>query len=185
MIEHKGAESEIQLLQTLNQAISEAPDFQSALTVALGKVCEFTNWDYGEVWIPYKDGTLLELSPACYINTDRDSAYVTALEQFRLCSEELILSPGIGLPGRVWSSQQSEWISDVSAQSETYFLRNQIALAFGIKTGFGVPILANHQGKAGVLVFFMLEVRAQDKRLIELAQAAATQLGALLQRSLV
>ena len=126
---------------------------------------------------------LLELSPACYINTDRDSAYVTALEQFRLCSEELILSPGIGLPGRVWSSQQPEWISNVSAQSETYFLRNQIALAFGIRAGFGVPILGNHQGKSAVLVFFMLEARELDRRLVELAQAAAGQLG-LLQYSL-
>ncbi len=184
MTEDKRAESEIQLSQTLSQAISEAPDFIGALTVAISKVCQLTNCDYGEAWIPYKDSTLLELSPAWYINTHRGSAYLPALEQFRLCSEAFVLSPGIGLPGRVWLSQQPEWICDVSAQSETYFLRNQIALAFGIRAGFGVPILGNHQGKSAVLVFFMLEVRELDRRLVELAQAAAAQLGLLLQHSL-
>lgn len=183
MTEHKRTESEIQMLQTLNQAMSEAPDFQTALTIALGLICEVTGWDYGEAWIPYEDGTLLELSPACYINTHRGSAYVPALEQFRLCSEAFILSPGAGLPGRVWSSGQPEWVYDVSVQSETYFLRNQIALAFGVKAGFGVPILANHQVLV-VLVFFMLSVRSEDKRLVELTRVAATQLGVLLQRFL-
>jgi len=62
-------------------------------------------------------------------------------------------------------------------------LRNQIALAFGVKAGFGVPILANHQVLV-VLVFFMLSVRSEDKRLVELTRVAATQLGVLLQRFL-
>jgi signal transduction protein with GAF and PtsI domain len=108
---------------------------------------------------------------------------VLALKQFRYCSEAFILSPDVGLPGRVYSSQQSEWLSDASAQSETYFLRNQIAKAFGIKAGFGVPILINCEVVV-VLVFFMLEVRAEDKQLIEFTQAAATQLGELLSRFL-
>ena len=56
------AEEEIQLLQTLTQAISEAPDFQSALSVAISKVCEATHWDFGEAWIKSADGTVLECS---------------------------------------------------------------------------------------------------------------------------
>ena len=176
MTEQKQA-SEIQFLQTLTQAISEAPDFIGALSVALSKVCEVTDWDYGEAWIPYRDGSLLELSSAWHINTHRGSAYLLALEQFRLCSEGFVFPPATGLPGRVWSSQQPEWISDVSAHSEIYFLRNQIAKAFGVKAGFGVPILVNQQVLA-VLVFFMSEARSEDRQLVELVQAAATQLGA-------
>ena len=67
--------------------------------------------------------------------------------------------------------------------SEIYFLRNQIAKAFGVKAGFGVPILVNQQVLA-VLVFFMSEARLEDRQLVELVQAAATQLGALLECSL-
>jgi signal transduction protein with GAF and PtsI domain len=176
MIEHKRVESENQRLQTLIQAIGEAPDFPSALTITLGKICELTDWDYGEAWIPSKDDKFLEISPAWYASNRRGSDFVHALEQFRLCSEGFIWFPGIGLPGRVWSSQQPEWICDASAQTETYFLRNQIAKAFGVRAGLGVPILANHNVLA-VLVFFMSEVRSEDRRLVELIVAAATQLG--------
>ena len=182
MTEGKAA-SEIQFLQTLTQAISEAPDFIDALSVALSKICEAPECDYGEAWIPYKNGRLLELSPAWHINTCKGSADLPALEQFRLCSEGFVFPPATGLPGRVWSSQQPEWILDVSAHSETYFLRNQIAKAFGVKAGFGVPILANQQVLA-VLVFFMSEARSEDRRLVELAQEAATQLGKLWEQSL-
>ena len=172
MTEHNLVEEEIKL-QTMTQAISEAPDFHTALSAALLQVCEVTGCDYGEAWIPCKDGMILELSPARYIST-REDVSATALELFRLCSEAFVLAPGTGLPGRVWSSQQPEWIPDVSAQSETYFLRNQIAKACGVKAGLGVPILANHQVLA-VLVFFMLSAREEDRQMVELATVAAIQ----------
>jgi hypothetical protein len=40
--------------------------------------------------------------------------------------------------------------------SESYFLRNQIAQAFGIGAGFGLPIIMNDQVSA-VLVFYRLK----------------------------
>lgn len=160
------------------QAIRAASNFQSTLTIALEHICKLTAWDYGEAWIPYSQD-ILELSPAWYRSTCKDSAYTYALEQFRLCSEKFILSPGIGLPGRVWSSQQSEWIYDVSTQSETYFLRNYIAKAFGIKTGLGVPILVRHQPIA-VLALFSLEARREDKQLIATIETLVTRVGTLL-----
>jgi len=129
------------LSSALNQAISEAPDFQAALTVTLRQICEFTNWDYGEAWVPSPDGLVLELSPAWYKSDQGDRTYLDGLEQFHHCSESLIFAPGVSLPGRVWSSQQPEWIADVLAQSENFLLRNQIAQAFDIKAAVGIPIL--------------------------------------------
>ena len=172
---------ETEVLQALSQAINEATfhnAFDTALTNALSQVCEVTGCDYGEAWIPSQDGTVLELSPFWYCRNP-DSKSVPAFEQFRICSEAFILSPSIGLPGRVWSSQQPEWIPDVSEHSETYFLRNLIAKACGVKAGFGVPILVNHQVIA-VLAFFMSQVRQEDKELIELVVAVATYLGEIL-----
>lgn len=181
MIESKRPEAEIQFLQTLTQAASETSDLYSAFTVALRKICEFTNWEYGEVWITNQARNLLKLSPAWYINTHKGIASVEALEQFRLCSEAFVLAPGCGLPGRVWLSQQPEWISDISTQSETYFLRHYIAKAFGVKAGFGVPIVVNYQVLA-VFAFFMLEPCAQNQQLVKLTVAAAAQLSEALGR---
>ena len=175
MTERRRTDEEIQFLQTLYQAVREAPDFHTALFVALTQVCEISGWDYGEVWIPCKNSMVLELSPVFYSSNHKGSNSL-ALKQFRLCSEAFILPPANGLAGRVWSSQQPEWIPDVSVQSEAYFLRNQIAKACGVKAGLGVPILAHDQVLA-VLVFFMSEVREEDSQLVELAVGVATHLG--------
>jgi hypothetical protein len=70
-------------------------------------------------------------------------------------------------------------MSDASAESETYFLRNQIAKAFGVKAGLALPILVNSQVRT-VVVFFMLEAAAEDKGLVELTQTAVMQLENLL-----
>ncbi len=170
------------LLSALNQAISEAPDFQAALTVTLRQICEFTGWDYGEAWVPSPEGLVLELSPAWYKSERGDRTYLDGLEQFHHCSESLIFAPGVSLPGRVWSSQQPEWMADVLAQSENFLLRNQITSAFGIKAAVGVPILTPHHHVLAVLVFGMSEVREADRQMVERAKGSVMQLGALFQR---
>ena len=174
MLNSKQSEAKIQMLQTLTRSIAKTTELDAVLTATLRTVCESINWDYGEAWIPNQDGKILELSPAWYVNPKRSIDRVSDLQKFRICSEAFILSPGVGLPGRVWSSQQPEWILDASVQSETYFLRHYIAKAFGIKTGLGVPILANDRVMA-VLLFFRSQICEQDPQLIELAIAAAAQ----------
>jgi hypothetical protein len=145
-------------LPSLIQVIDEAPDPERAIAPIIIQVCESTDWDYGEIWIPSDNSTVLELSPVWHIASD--TADLMSLAQFRLCSEGVVLSPGEGLPGRVWLSKQSEWIADATAESESYGLRNKLARAFDITVGFGVPIIANDQVQA-VLVFFKL-VRNYD-----------------------
>jgi hypothetical protein len=155
--------------------ISEAA---AILTDAIKQVCEETDWEYGEVWIPEADNTILEMSPASYISTQVDCDRELAWKQFRYCSEEFVLHPGEGLPGRVFSSQQPEWIVDVSIQSEFYFLRNQIAKAFGVKSALGVPVVEGHLQI--VLVFFMSKIWDENKQVIASTEAVAEQLKPLL-----
>lgn len=191
---------ELSLLQSLTQLINEAPDFQSALYVALCKVCQVTNWDYGEVWLPNSENTVLECSPAWYGNT-------TTLEPFRQASEKLTFSPNTGLPGRVWSSRQPQWIEDISVQPDASCVRPQAQVA-GLKAGFGIPIVISVSDRIAcavsapccttatseastsskesrvlaILTFFMTQSRVEDKRYLELVTAVATQLGLVLGR---
>jgi PAS domain S-box-containing protein len=155
------------------QAISVVPDLQSALEIALSKICETTGWSFGEAWIPRPDGTVLEVSPAWFSASSK-------LEQFRAASVQWTFPPGVGLPGRVWSTKQPEWIPDVSREPEKIFLRMPLAIEAGLKAGLGVPILNDHQVLA-VLVFFMDESRSEDQPLVNLVLAVATQLGAVIQ----
>lgn len=168
------------LLPPVPPMITDASEANAILSTVLKFVCEATDWEYSEVWIPKANNAILELSPAQYISTRVDSDRQLAWEQFRACSEEFVLYPGEGLPGRVWSFQQPEWIADVSIQAESYFLRNQIAKAFSVKAGFGVPVI---EGQVGVvLVFFMSKVCDENSQLMASTQAIATQLKPLLPR---
>jgi hypothetical protein len=158
------AESYTLPLQNPVQSTNEAPDIATEIAPIVIQICAATGWDYGEIWIPSDDSTVLELSPVGHIAPD--TADLLSLEQFRVCSEGLIVSPEEGLPGRVWSSGQSEWIADATAESESYWLRNQLAQAFDISAGFATPVLISdqHAGKGttlcgqilAVMVFFKL-----------------------------
>ena len=174
ILEYQQVDKEVRFLQRMTQAISESSDFQSALEVALRKICKLTDWKFGEAWIPNSNGTMLKCSPAWYGSNQN-------LEKFRQLSEGFTFAPGAGLPGRVWASKQSEWIYDVSTQEETVFLRQKFVKEVGFKAGVGIPVIDNNQVLA-VLVFFMFEPCEEDKRLIEIVSTVATQLGSLLQR---
>ncbi|MFB8787885.1 MAG: adenylate/guanylate cyclase domain-containing protein [Potamolinea sp.] len=179
--ERQRSEEKIHLLQTITQAISESEDFNSALEVTLSKVCQTINWNFAEAWIPNSDGTVLKSSLAWYASTDASGVTISTLEKFRESSKMLRFAPEMGLPGRVWSSKQPEWIQDVVIEPEAVFARSQIVLASGLSSCLGIPIVVDDRVLA-VFVFFTFEVREQDQRLIELVLAVANQLGSVIER---
>ena len=141
------------------------------LHTILQKACEAAHWDYGEAWLIQPGNEFLQLDDAWFVHSDLTADRKQAWEQFRACSEKFFLRLGEGLPGRVGESQQPEWIVDVSAQSESYFLRNKIAIAFGAKAGFAIPIALESQ--SAVLAFFLSEARSPDDWRMGTTQAAA------------
>ncbi|MEH2239007.1 PAS domain S-box protein [Nostoc sp.] len=171
--ERKQAENESRLLLLTTQAITSTSDVNSALVVVLRLICHTIGWDFGEAWISNEDGTL-EHSLRWY-------GEESSLEEFCRQSQTLKFALGVGLPGRVWQSQEPEWIEDVSQVTQPIFLRSQQAAKVGLKAGFGVPILAGNQVLA-VLVFFKRGSVLVDRRLLLLVSAVAAQLGGLIQR---
>lgn len=170
--ERKRAEQELQLLQSLTQAISEAVDFQSALQVMLRQVCVVTGWDLGEAWIP--QGEYLVRGAAWYNR-------VETLLLFHRGSAAYRFGLGEGLPGQMWLERRSVWHEDVTQLSSTEFRRGELAQQAGLRACFGVPILADEEVVA-VLMFYLVRARPQEQRLVNLVKAAATQLGSIMQR---
>jgi PAS domain S-box-containing protein len=103
----KQAEEQLNLLQTITVEVAAAGDLASAFEVVLRCVCETTGWVLGQVWFPREDGTVLDCGPAW-------SGSASGLEAFRVASEGITFPPGVGLPGRAWSSQQAAWVEDVT-----------------------------------------------------------------------
>jgi PAS domain S-box-containing protein len=172
--ERKQAEEEINLLLTATQAISQSQNFQSALADILRLLCEAIGWNFGEAWIPDAGGKVLEYSQIWYAENKN-------LDEFGCHSQTLTFEAGIGLPGRIWSSGQPEWIEDVSEVKKPVFRRAQIAAQVGLKSSFGVPIISGEQVLA-VLVFFKTTKSSKELRLVDLVNAVATQLAVHIQR---
>ncbi len=158
---------------------STSASIYTMLTALLNFVCATTDWEYGESWIPDQAFNTLELSLAWCSSNQIEIHRAIAWSQFQLCSQAFVLHRNEGLPGRVWASQKTEWITDASAHSETYFLRHQIAQAFSVKAGFGVPILVDSKVLA-VVVFFMSTAQPENPVLIQQTQDAIAQFRQLL-----
>ena len=172
--ESKQAEDEIKLLLAATQAISQSADFHSALPDILRLLCNAIGWNFAEAWIPAANGSFLEHSETWYAS-DRD------LDQFGRESKKIRFAPGLGVPGRIWSTQKVEWIEDISVVQNSVFARSQMAAAVGLKACFGVPIRASGQVLA-ILVFCKRDPSIMEPRIVELVKAVATQLGSHIQR---
>ena len=132
------------------------------LKLTLSKICELTNFPYGEIWLPNPENDLLELSDHYYIVAGN---HQDDLENFYNCSQDFIVSQGEGLPGRVWLEKQPEWMLDVSAESEGYFSRNQIAGVFGVKTGFAIPVIIEEK-VVMIMAFFTCDLRPDASQFV-------------------
>lgn len=170
----KRTNEELRLLQTISIAVSEADNFHSALKVAISKICEATGCSFGEAWLPSADGQILEFD-ASYYSDGCPSEFIESSKTFKF-------QPGVGLPGRVWSSKKAEWIKDVTADISV-FPRADGAVKAGLKAGFGVPIVAGDRVLT-VLEFFTFKPREKDNRLIDIISAVSAQLGNVFLRKL-
>jgi|GEM_PF-875341 len=170
----KRAEEEAHLLLDVTLAVGTARDLSSGLSNVLRLVCEATDWVFAQVWVPRSDGTVLELTPAWYTKE-------TDLEKFRSASLSFTFPPGIGLPGRVWSSKQTAWILNVTEDGN--FLRAPFAQESGLKAALGIPVIVRDDVVA-VLEFFSRDVREKDERFVRLISAVAAQFGSVIQRKL-
>jgi len=165
-------EEEIHLVRSLTLGISIAEDFSSALKITLRNICESTGWVYGEAWVIDRETQSLVCSPAYYCAT-------VELEDFRAKSELFSFPLEKGLPGKVWASRQSLWMTNVT--EDPAFIRASLAREFGLKAAVGIPIVANGDVLA-VMNFFLDKQRDQDNAFVNFLSTIATTLGLLFQR---
>lgn len=88
-------------------------------------------------------------------------------------------SKGIGMPGRVWASDSTIWIPDVTADHN--FPRAGVATQEGLRGAIGFPI--HNEGEVrSILEFFSREVRRSDEQLTEMMSSIASQISQFIER---
>lgn len=172
MTEKQRVHAERELLYETTRAIAEAETYDDGLRTALEAVCDRTEWEYGEAWVPTDDGTL-QRAEADY--------YEEGLAEFAASTEGYTFERNEGLPGRVWASGQYEWAADLSTGSAERYPRVARAREAGLTSSVGIPIVANDE-VITVLTFLMRDARETDTRMIEIISSVAAELGSLARR---
>src|SRR5262245_45016959 len=158
------------LLHELTAAIAGAETVQGAIELVLREICSLTGWRLGQAWMR-NDSAYLECSPAWCASSDEFAS-------FRQRSASMTFEPGVGLPGRAWSTARPIWVKDLRSED---LPRGPFALEVGIVAGIAVPVLAGREVVA-VLEFLMTECRQSDGEFLALVSTTAAQLGSLVRR---
>jgi PAS domain S-box-containing protein len=155
------------------RSLADTLDPDEALARALAAIGEGLGWQLGQVWEPPAGNpdVLVCVESWCALGVDD--------REFLELSKGLTLSPGEGLPGRVWATGEAAWIADV--QDDANFPRAPAARSAGLRAGFCFP-LRSARGVLGVVEFFTSEARELDSELLETMATLGDQIGVAIER---
>jgi GAF domain-containing protein len=149
--------------------LSEAQSIAEAAPKLLNALGKSLGWDVGAIW------TIDRGALRCI---DVWKAAGVEVPLFEAATREIRFRPGVGLPGRVWSTGKVLWVRDVV--SDDNFLRAPMAAAEGLHGAFGFPI-SSGTDVLGVVEAFSREVREPDADVLEMTTAIGSQIGMFMQ----
>jgi two-component system sensor histidine kinase/response regulator len=153
-------------------ALAESASLTDAAPRMLKAICDRLGWEFGALWrIDAVAGVL-----RCVGTWHSPSV---SIDEFESITVTQVFGPGIGLPGRVWSTAEPAWIPDVV--HDPNFPRAPAADRAGLHGAFGFPILRGNTVLA-VMEFFAREVRQPDTDLLGMLAAVGSQLGLFVAR---
>ena len=152
-VEHTDAT--LQLFSNLCHGLAEVETVADSFQTVLEAVCAFTDWEYGEVWMPSSTDDYL----SCVTTFGIDGRF----DPFIKITETITFQPGEGLPGRVWSSGSGEWIPDVADVPVDSYLRTAAAEQVNLSSTFAVPI-RSEDSIAGVVAFYLTDGHTADSQ---------------------
>jgi PAS domain S-box-containing protein len=170
--DRKRAEERLLVQHKVAQILAEAATIEEATPRILWAMGESLGWDVGALWRVDRKAEALR----CVELWHKASIEVP---EFERVSREFTFVPGLGLPGRVWSSLEPEYVPDVVPDEN--FPRGPIAEREGLHAAFGFPILLGGE-VLGVIEFFSREIRQPDQELLNMLATIGSQIGQFIER---
>ena len=170
--DRKRAEERLRVQHTVAQILAESATIEEATPRILLAIGECLRWDVGVLWRVDREAKALR----CVEHWHTASIEVP---EFERVSRESSFGPGLGLPGRVWSSLEPEYIPDVVPDEN--FPRAPTAELEGLRAAFGFPILLAGQA-LGVIEFFSREIKQPDRELLNVLATIGSQIGQFIER---
>ena len=170
--EQKRVEQRLLVQDAVSRILAESPALREASPKIVQVLCETAGWDIGAIW--HIDRTSNELT--CVEVWHLPSITVP---EFEATTRQHKFTPGVGLPGRVWSSGKPAWIPDVTDDGN--FPRGPIASKEGLHAAFGFPIRLGPE-MLGVVEFFSREIRELDHHFLQMVGDIGSQVGQFIER---
>jgi PAS domain S-box-containing protein len=170
--QRKRIESHLAAEHAITRILAESGTLAQAAPKILRVICESLAWDLGLFWKANDQVRVL----TCIETWRVPSA---GISKFEAASRERIFWPGEGFPGRVWSSGEPIWLTDLTEvagfvrTAQAAEERFHSALAFPIRSGEGI---------SGVMEFFSRQVRRSDGELLEMLSNIGSQIGQFIDR---
>jgi PAS domain S-box-containing protein len=164
--DRKLAERVMAVQYAVTRQLAESSTLQEALAAILKAICEAFSWDLAAFWILDPKAKALRWGELWHPPS-------LSLEAFRAACRAFTFAPGVGLPGRVWSSGEAAWISDVANDSN--FPRAAAADQVGLHAACAFPIGGSDQ-MTGVVELFSLRVQPPDLRMMQMLNAVGAQI---------
>jgi diguanylate cyclase (GGDEF)-like protein/PAS domain S-box-containing protein len=163
----------VELIESVSAATSMAQTIPEAMFAALGRICQWTGWPVGHVYLA---GSRIEdpLQPS----TVWHLAHPDRFDPFRRVTEATPLPTGVGLPGRVLASGRPAWIVDVTKDAN--FPRGHVCEQVGLRGAFSFPVAVAERVYA-IMECFSADAVRPDMRLLEVTAHIGRQLGRVIQ----
>jgi PAS domain S-box-containing protein len=154
------------------QVLNRAASVQEAALGVLSAVCENLGWDAGFLWTADAQADTL----TCRAGWQRPDV---PMPHFVAACEGRTFRRGEGLPARVWTSGNPEWL-DITAE-DPGFPRIEAARKHGLRSGFACPVVIGER-TIGAMEFFSVARKEPEADLLEMMATVASNVGQFMER---
>ena len=162
------------LMKAIAVDANESTDADATYAICLERICKYTGWEVGHIYLPSDDGTGRSSPAGSWYFTDE-----ARFGSFKETTERTLCDPGVGLPGRVFEGGKPVWLRDVTA--DVNFPRADAAKRSGIVGGAAFP-LKIHDQIVAVLEFYASQPIQSNPQLEEILSHVCTQMSRVAER---
>ena len=165
--ERKRTEDRLAAQYAVTRVLSEARTLEEAVPKILQAIGENLEWDFSVFWRVDRANNVLRC-------LDQWQPPVLKADPFTVVTWQSVFKQGEGLPGRIWASGKSTWVTDVTADPN--FPRSEAAKTAGFHGAFGFPVQVGGEIE-GVIEVFSRQVREPDADLLKMVEDIALKIG--------
>lgn len=158
---------ELEFLHDLALIDEDDFSFDVALQKFLDSMCQRCGWLFGHIYVPDSDNKLSVSGILSSVNSSKAEEFYQSMKGTELDIEQR-------LPGRVFQTQQSEWIEDVGSDGRNP--RSELYKKLNIQAAFALPVKVRNQTIA-ICEFFADKRKEAQLNQIKFTETAALQIG--------